>query len=122
MNISLKTRLASVTAFVVAAVAAGNVLAQEDMAAPKTRAQVQAELLDAQRMGNIVSGEDGRMLNELNPGRYPAKAASSGRTRADVQAELLDAQRRGDIMSDDSGQKLNELYPNRYKGAGRLAE
>lgn len=38
-----------------------------------TRAQVKAELAEAQRTGNLPDYETGRMLNELFPSAYPAK-------------------------------------------------
>lgn len=98
-----------------AALAAGNALAA-DAAAPKTRDQVRAELIEAQRTGDIFAhGESGKKLNELYPSRYPAPAVVQGKTRAQVLAELAEAQRTGDIIANgESGKKLNELYPSRY--------
>jgi hypothetical protein len=87
---------------------------------PKTRDQVRAELLEAQRTGDIMAdGETGKKLNEVFPGAYPAKLGTAGLTREQVKAELIEAQRRGDVMVDgESGRKLNELYP-RLKEPGR---
>ncbi len=101
--------------------------------AGKTRAQVRAELADAQRTGDIVAGKDAasdefssgafKKLNELNPAAYPAKAAVTGKTRAQVRAELAEALRTGDIVADKdvsdeytaaNGHKLNDIYPNLY--------
>lgn len=98
-----------------AALVAGNAFAA-DAAAPKTREQVRAELIEAQRTGDIVAdSESGKKLNELYPSRYPAQAATQGKTRAQVLAELVEAQRTGDIVAQgESGKKLNELYPSRY--------
>ncbi|WP_180126101.1 DUF4148 domain-containing protein [Rhodoferax sp. BLA1] len=98
-----------------AALVAGNAFAA-DLSAPKTRDQVRAELLEAQRTGNIqANGDSGKLLNELYPSQYPAKAVTQGKTRAQVLAELAEAQRTGDIVADgDSGKLLNELYPNQY--------
>ncbi|MDO9216071.1 MAG: DUF4148 domain-containing protein [Lacisediminimonas sp.] len=98
-----------------AALAAGNALAS-DAGAPKTTGQVRAELLEAQRTGDIVAdGNSGQKLNELYPSQYPAKAAAQGNTRAQVLAELAQAQRTGDIaVHGESGQKLNELNPGHY--------
>ena len=107
-----RTYLSALT-LALAAMAAGNAFAT-DAAGPKTRDQVRAELLEAQRTGDIVHGDSGQKLNELFPNRYPAKAATQGLTRAQVQAELAEAQRTGDIVHGDSGQKLNELFPSRY--------
>ena len=75
MNISLTTPMAYAVGFALLAGAAGHALAQDqDSSAPKTRAQVQAELLEAQRTGNIIAlgHNSGKMLNELYPDRYPA--------------------------------------------------
>jgi Domain of unknown function (DUF4148) len=92
---------------------------------PKTREQVRAELLDAQRNGDIMAdGETGKKLNEVFPNAYPAKSSAAGLTREQVKAELVEAQRRGDVMVDgESGRKLNELSPqfteqrpNQYSG------
>lgn len=47
---------------------------------PKTRAQVNAELAEAIRTGDIVGdGETGRKLNELRPDLYPKQVRVSGR-------------------------------------------
>lgn len=92
----------------------------------KTRAEVQAELIEAQRTGEItstVAGQRGKKMNELYPDRYPAKPVIQGKTRAEVQAELVEAQRTGNIVSTiagQSGKKLNELYPERYSAKAVL--
>ncbi|MDT4855472.1 hypothetical protein FQZ97_898260 [compost metagenome] len=80
-----------------------------------TRAEVQAELREAVRTGDIVANaETGEKLNQVYPGRY-TEAVAQGKTRAEVRAELIEAQRTGDIVANgETGQKLNELYPNRY--------
>ena len=87
-----------------------------DTSAPLTRAQVQAELAEAVRSGDIfVGGESTLKMNELFPSRYPAKAVVQGKTRAQVQAELAEAVRTGDIVvSGASSLKMNELFPGRY--------
>jgi hypothetical protein len=67
------------------------------VAQSKTRDQVLAELEEAQRTGNILAqGNSGKLLNELYPSQYPAKAVTQGLTRAQVVAELEQAQRSGD--------------------------
>lgn len=82
----------------------------------KTRDQVRAELVEAQRTGDILAqGNSGKLLNELYPAQYPAKAVAQGKTREQVLAELVEAQRTGDILAQgDTGKKLNELYPSQY--------
>ena len=109
----MNRKYSTVITLAVAALAAGNALAA-DPAAAKTRAQVQAELQEAQRTGDIVEGETSQKLNQLYPNRYPAKAVAQGKTRAEVNAELAEAQHTGDIVDGGTGQKLNELYANRY--------
>ena len=89
-----RTYLSALT-LALAAMAAGNAFAT-DAAGPKTRDQVRAELVEAQRTGDIVHGDSGQKLNELFPSRYPAKAATQGLTRAQVQATLAEARRTGE--------------------------
>jgi len=98
-----------------AALVAGNTFAA-DASAPKTRDQVRAELVEAQRTGNILAqGDSGKLLNELYPSQYPAKAVVQGKTRDQVLAELVEAQRTGNILAQgNSGKLLNELYPSQY--------
>lgn len=109
---------ASILALSLAALASGHVLAAES--GGKTRAQVEAERLEAIRTGNIVStvdGEGGWKLNELHPTQFPTQAPIAGKTRAQVEAERLEALRTGDLISTadgDGGKKLNELYPSQY--------
>jgi ribosomal protein L30E len=81
-----------------------------------TREQVRAELAEAIRSGDMpVGGESDLKLNQLYPGRYPAKAAAVGKTREQVRAELAEAIRRGDMVAGgESGLKLNEIDPGRY--------
>ena len=82
-----------------------------------SREQVQAELAQAIRSGDIMAnGEVGGLkLNELYPNRYPARQVQSGVTREQVKAELADAQRTGDFMaSGEIGIECNELHPNMH--------
>jgi predicted RNase H-like HicB family nuclease len=81
----------------------------------KTREQVQAELAEAIRSGNIVTnGESGLTLRELNPQRYGA-VASSGASREQVLAELKEAQRSGALLAaGEAGVPLNQLNPQAY--------
>lgn len=80
-----------------------------------TRAQVLAELAEAQRTGNILDTHTGKMLNELYPSMYPPKPVVQGETRAQVLAELAEAQRTGNMLDAHTGKMLNELYPAIYK-------
>ena len=66
--------------------------------ADTSRDQVQAELAQAIRAGDMLApGNRGQKLNELYPNRYPAKQALTGLTREQVKAELAQAVRAGDI-------------------------
>jgi Domain of unknown function (DUF4148) len=105
------TTIRNTTIALALAAAAGGAMSQGAL----TRKQVKAELAEAIRTGDIVgNGETGQKLNEMYPGRYPAKPDAPSKTRAQVRAELFKAQSTGDIAHGDSGRKLNELYPNRY--------
>lgn len=80
-----------------------------------TREQVQAELREAIRMGDLIVGEHGQTLREMYPSRYPARPVEVGKTRAQVRAELAEAIRTGDMVADaDSGLKFNEINPSLY--------
>lgn len=70
----IKSMISGVVLMLVAG-AAGHAWAQaSDPSAPKTRAQVRAELVEAQRTGNIMSlNSSGKMLNELYPNRYRSR-------------------------------------------------
>jgi hypothetical protein len=85
-------------------------------AAQKTRAEVQAELDEARRTGDLIAeGDSGRKLNEIYPWRYPQQSAVPGKTRAQVLAELAEAIRTGDIVANgELGLKLNEMYPQEF--------
>jgi hypothetical protein len=97
-----RTKLAAVLGVALSAAAFSPSWAQD--AGPKTREQVRAELLEAQRTGDIMAdGESGKKLNELFPNAYP-KASTAAREQA--RSEPKDAQRRVD---GESGRKLNEL-------------
>ncbi len=103
---------ASVITLAIATFAAGHALAADPVG--KTRAQVEAELLDAQRSGDIIQGESSQKLNELFPGRYAAKPVVQSRSRADVEAELAEARRTGDYVEGESSEKVAERFPSRY--------
>jgi hypothetical protein len=80
----------------------------------KSRAQVQAELADAVRTGDIVTGEFGFKRNEIWPANYPAQTEPAGKTREQVRAELDEAVRTGDVVTGDFGFKRNEIAPALY--------
>jgi ribosomal protein L30E len=96
---------------IAAALIAGPALADTSA---KTRDQVQAELAQAVRTGNIVAvGEDSMTLNEQFPGLYPQQTAKAGKTGEQAQAELAEAVRNGDIVVGTSS-KLNQMFPDLY--------
>lgn len=90
---------------------AGQAMAAND--APVTRAQVQAELAEAIRSGNVIINESGERLNEAFPHNYSAEVASTV-SREQVRAELSEAIRNGDILVNESGERLNEAFPNNF--------
>lgn len=111
----MKSTYLSILAVTVAAFSAGQAMAA-DTSGALSRDQVQAELAQAVRSGNIViDQETGLKANEVFPGSYPAQSAVQGKTRAEVQAELAEAIRTGDIPVDGvTGLKLNQLAPGNY--------
>ena len=119
----MNTKLRTTVSILALAVAAGPVFAQ-DAAAAKTREQVRAELLEAQRTGDVMAdGESGMKLNELYPRSFPANANANAQSRArtEVRAELLEAQRRGELMSfGDSESAFSPRYPGRASAASGL--
>lgn len=103
----MNRQIVSAVALAVAALSAGHALA--DDAAPKTREQVRAELMEAIRTGDIQGdGQTGQKLNELFPHRYAQNAVvAQGKTRAEVKAETAEALRNGDLAVDgETGEKL----------------
>jgi len=80
-----------------------------------TRDQVRAELVDAQRRGDIPApGELGLRPREITPDRYPAPAAVQGLTRAQVVAELKEARRNGDVEVGETGRTAFEIAPRNF--------
>ena len=104
----MKTSIFSAAILSLASLATGSAFAQVDNHYPadqtanmslKTRAQVQAELAEAIRTGNIVTdGQLGLTAYQLNPSAYPARPVEMGKTRAQVQAELNDTKAKGRLM------------------------
>jgi Domain of unknown function (DUF4148) len=81
----------------------------------KSREEVKAELADAVRNGDIISGEHSQTLREMYPSVYPAQPQTIGRTRDDVKRELAEAIRNGEIIATgETGLTLSELYPRRF--------
>ncbi|HEX6704105.1 MAG TPA: DUF4148 domain-containing protein [Albitalea sp.] len=95
----------------------------EPQSAPqgKTRAEVKAELAEAQRMGDIVMGNTGLTQRELFLGRYPARPAVASRPRDEVKAELAEAQRNGDLVVGNTGATQREMFPARYPARPTVA-
>lgn len=80
-----------------------------------TRAQVQAELQEAIRTGELIHGERGETLREMYPGRYPPKAQAPGKSREQVQAELREAIATGNVIDNsDTGLLRNQVRPDLY--------
>lgn len=104
---------ASAIALALSALFAGQAMAADNN--PVTRAQVQAELAEAIRTGNMVYDEGGRLLNEVFPQNYPAKEVAS-KSRTEVRAELAEAIRTGNMVYDESGRRFNEVFPHNYPG------
>ena len=80
----------------------------------KSRAEVRAELEDAIRTGDIVTGEFGFKRNQIWPALYPAQVEAPGKTREQVRAELDEAVRTGDVIIGDLGFKRSEIAPALY--------
>ena len=110
----MKTSYIATIAIALATLGSSHAFAADVSPQGITRAQVQAELIEAQRTGNILDGHTGKMLNELYPSLYPTKVVAQSVTREQVLAELSEAQRTGDILDGHTGKKLNELHPSLY--------
>jgi hypothetical protein len=118
--------LASILTVSAVALAAGQALAAEP--AGKTRAEVQLELAQAIRTGDIATDSEsfggGKKLNEVFPQNYAAKFQAAGKTRDQVQAELAEAIRTGDVSpaaSDLRGSKMNQIFPGNYPAKAKVA-
>jgi predicted RNase H-like HicB family nuclease len=115
----MKTRL-SVVAIALSTLIAGHALAADPTQA-KTREQVRAELVEAQRNGDLIAdGETGLRFNQVSPHLYP-QATVVAKTREEVKAELAQAQANGDLIADgQTGARFNEVFPAQY-AASRAA-
>jgi predicted RNase H-like HicB family nuclease len=109
--IMISSSRTSLAVAVLATALAGGVHAQ----VAKTRAQVNAELTEAIRTGNMLAGgESGLTMRELAPQRYGAPAPTTT-TRAEVQAQLREAERTGDLLAvGESGLRQNQLRPDLF--------
>lgn len=109
----MKSRL-SVVAIALSTLVAGHAFAADPSVA-KTREQVRAELVEAQRNGNLIAdGETGLRFNQVSPHLYP-QAAVVAKTRAEVKAELAQAQANGELIADgQTGARFNEVFPAQY--------
>jgi len=108
----------SVVAIALSTLVAGQVFAA-DASVAKTREQVRAEVIAAQRSGDLVAdGQTGAKFNQLFPAQYAQPVVVQGKSRAEVKAELAEALRTGDIVADGAtGAKANELAPAQYAAA-----
>ena len=131
----MKTSYSTAIALAISTLIVGQAFAAVTTAAAdvgKTRAQVQAELVQARATGDITApdqlsidytGRTGAKMNEVFPARYAAVAPVSTKTRADVIVEMAEAKRTGNIMASSqvaidfgntTAAKLNEIFPSRY--------
>lgn len=83
-------------------------------AAGESRAQVQAETVEAIRNGDIVWGEPGHKLNEISPSHYSMKSLSQGATREEIRADLAKARRNGEIPDGEVGKTPRDINPRLY--------
>jgi hypothetical protein len=95
-----------------------------DTATPRTRDQVRAELVDAQRNGTLIAdAQTGATFRDLYPGRYMQPQAAAGLSRAQVLAELQQARALGLLVDGATGQRARDLYPHRFPAqAGMQAD
>ena len=89
-------KTASILILSLTAAVAGQAMAAEPTSG-LTRAQVLADLAQAQRSGNIIDTVTGLPLNQLNPQNFTAQAPAQGKTRAQVLAELEQARANGQL-------------------------
>ena len=114
-----RTNISAIT-FVLATLFAGQAMASNSDR-PLTREHVKAELAQAVRSGNIVTGESSARLNEQFPQMYAQQQATSDVTRDQVKAELAEAIQTGNMVIGESGARLNEVLPNNYSTQSDVA-
>lgn len=104
---------ASILILSLTAAVAGHAMAAEPTSG-LTRAQVLADLAEAQRSGSIAEGEIGLAPKVLNPQQYPAQQQAAGNTRAQVIAEFQRARANGELLETVSGARMSEVRPDLY--------
>ena len=70
----MKTTYAATIALVLATLGTSSAFAADNSVSGLTRDQVLAELVDAQRTGNVIDSHTGKKLNELLPASYTKKS------------------------------------------------
>lgn len=101
-------KLTALTFATIATLFTGSVFAQS-----LTRSQVQAELQEAIKEGNMIANENGDLLRDVYPDRYPKKETIT-KTRAEVKEELRQAIKEGNMIANENGDLLKDVYPDRY--------
>lgn len=76
----MKTNIITAAGFSIATIFAGQAFADPGPPTPKTTEQIQSELAEARRTGEIVADESGKRMNELYPDRYPSKKVTQVNT------------------------------------------
>ena len=102
----MKKSILSAAIFTIATLGAGSSFAEGPIELPtdnfkstKTRVQVQAELAEAMRVGDlIVDGQTGLTAYQLNPSAFPERSMATGKTRAEVLSELEKARMDGSLV------------------------
>lgn len=81
-----------------------------------TRAQVQAQLQQAQRSGDMLAaGDSGLTEAQVNPFAYPARTVVASKSREQVRAETLQAVRNGDVLlAGELGLTERQAFPQSY--------
>jgi molybdopterin biosynthesis enzyme MoaB len=112
-GIFMKRTHFSAIAFALASLTAAQAFAGDH--AHKTRDQVRAELVEAQKFGDIVAnGDTGLTAREQRPDLFPARPVVS-KTRSQVKAELAEAVRTGNIVTNgDTGLTARERRPDLF--------
>lgn len=102
----MKKSILSAAVLTLAALGAGSAWAEgpvnfpaDNFQSTKTRAQVQAELAEAIRTGDMIgNGQTGQTAYQLNPSAFPERPMATGKTRAEVLGELEKARRDGSLQ------------------------